>query len=660
MNTSPDTNTDKQATLDPVFILVFDTLPAFDIGRIADGLRSLEPLKQDVTYEFAGESADGFVATVMFDDHQIQLAGLNAPVPPGTIEQTVASSRYKPELTKAMRAGRAQIVCYYQGHSADPVEQLMAMEKIAGAFLPMGLLGLLDPGAWNCRPREVMEKVDLKMLRACLQGDPLSFSIGFVKFIQDNGVWFCTKGQHRFGLPDLAWFAPLNQGQFVYDAFGKLFLQMRETGTRPQVGDTAAAGEGIYVRFREVYEYHDWLNGPAGTLVVEPTNEAEARTGGPTGAGTLHEQRDQAVFVKEGDEAMDLVFSLSRDSMPHFWEVFANPQNGEDGFGLKVRISDRYGSEQFWMGDIEQKDGQIYGRVNNDPNVVKTVKKGQRLVLPPEDTVDWMYFRNGKVVGNYTARALVRTMPAAEAKKYRQMMSDFVPLKVNCACGQHYAFEIEAPGGRMPGPVQCPACGADGTAAANEMLAAIFEGKGAGQAGAPKAQSKLSLASSSKTSAPPPLSTARTTAPRKTASGSKPLLIKIGAAIGGLAVLLVLGIALLVFIYKPRHPASPHFPSPPRPASTLPPAAASPGDPARAAVSRPAGPPVFFHSRHATFTDLQGNEYNDVVLTIADGRGLSYYKPGSRPGIIPFTNLPTAFLIDLKIPTNWPGVVDGR
>jgi hypothetical protein len=69
---------------------------------------------------------------------------------------------------------------------------------------------------------------------------------------------------------------------------------------------------------------------------------------------------------------------------------------------------------------------------------------------------------------------------------------------------------------------------------------------------------------------------------------------------------------------------------------------------------------VFFHNRHATFTDLRGNAYNDVVLTIADGRGLSYYKPGSRQGTIPFTNLPTEFLMGLNIPTNWPGVVSGR
>jgi hypothetical protein len=44
-------------------------------------------------------------------------------------------------------------------------------------------------------------------------------------------------------------------------------------------------------------------------------------------------------------------------------------------------------------------------------------------------------------------------------------------IKVECDCGQRYAFEVEPINKRMPAPVACPACGADGTAAANAMIA---------------------------------------------------------------------------------------------------------------------------------------------------------------------------------------------
>lgn len=45
-----------------------------------------------------------------------------------------------------------------------------------------------------------------------------------------------------------------------------------------------------------------------------------------------------------------------------------------------------------------------------------------------------------------------------------------VAIKVQCGCGQKYAFDAEPVEGRMPYQVACPVCGADGTAAANEII----------------------------------------------------------------------------------------------------------------------------------------------------------------------------------------------
>jgi hypothetical protein len=43
-------------------------------------------------------------------------------------------------------------------------------------------------------------------------------------------------------------------------------------------------------------------------------------------------------------------------------------------------------------------------------------------------------------------------------------------VKVQCDCGQRYKFEVEPANGRMPFTVNCPICGLDGTAKANEVL----------------------------------------------------------------------------------------------------------------------------------------------------------------------------------------------
>ena len=46
-----------------------------------------------------------------------------------------------------------------------------------------------------------------------------------------------------------------------------------------------------------------------------------------------------------------------------------------------------------------------------------------------------------------------------------------IPVKVQCGCGQRYAFDVEPVNGRMASSVACPSCGADGTVAANEIIA---------------------------------------------------------------------------------------------------------------------------------------------------------------------------------------------
>ena len=49
-----------------------------------------------------------------------------------------------------------------------------------------------------------------------------------------------------------------------------------------------------------------------------------------------------------------------------------------------------------------------------------------------------------------------------------------IPVKIQCGCGQRYAFDVEPVNGRMATPVACPVCGADGTATANEVIARML------------------------------------------------------------------------------------------------------------------------------------------------------------------------------------------
>jgi hypothetical protein len=49
-----------------------------------------------------------------------------------------------------------------------------------------------------------------------------------------------------------------------------------------------------------------------------------------------------------------------------------------------------------------------------------------------------------------------------------------VTVKIECDCGQRYAFDVEPVNGQMACPVACPACGADGTSTANNILSSCL------------------------------------------------------------------------------------------------------------------------------------------------------------------------------------------
>lgn len=134
---------------------------------------------------------------------------------------------------------------------------------------------------------------------------------------------------------------------------------------------------------------------------------------------------DRIVNVESNDAEMEAAIATAREKLPQFWQVFTHPEKGESDFSLKVMIKDSHGTEHFWVTQIERKqDGKIIGVINNDPEIVKSVKLNDRIAVPEENISDWLYTREGKMVGNYTLRVLFKQMPPKEVEYYKQMMAE--------------------------------------------------------------------------------------------------------------------------------------------------------------------------------------------------------------------------------------------
>lgn len=66
-------------------------------------------------------------------------------------------------------------------------------------------------------------------------------------------------------------------------------------------------------------------------------------------------------------------------------------------------------------------------------------------------------------------------------------------VKIHCGCGQKYAFDVQPVNERMPVSVQCPVCRADGTHAANEIIARTLHPQPAALAIQPAPVSNLAI-----------------------------------------------------------------------------------------------------------------------------------------------------------------------
>jgi hypothetical protein len=79
-----------------------------------------------------------------------------------------------------------------------------------------------------------------------------------------------------------------------------------------------------------------------------------------------------------------------------------------------------------------------------------------------------------------------------------------IAVKVQCDCGQRYAFDVEPVGGVLSSSVACPACGADGTAAANAFIAEKVRGQPAAAPASSAGVVRLSAQSAVTVSPVPP------------------------------------------------------------------------------------------------------------------------------------------------------------
>ena len=129
---------------------------------------------------------------------------------------------------------------------------------------------------------------------------------------------------------------------------------------------------------------------------------------------------DQVRFVSEQDKAMNEAIANARSKLNEFFDAAKNPPKGAEEFRLKVMVSDENGVEHFWFSPFKEVNGGYAGVLNNEPNIIKSMKYGEVYAFKQSQITDWGYVLNGKQVGSFTVCVLFKTMDKEVVDLYKK------------------------------------------------------------------------------------------------------------------------------------------------------------------------------------------------------------------------------------------------
>lgn len=131
-------------------------------------------------------------------------------------------------------------------------------------------------------------------------------------------------------------------------------------------------------------------------------------------------ERDELVYLALNDALMAAAIQSARDSLPGFLALAKRPAPDMKGFSVKIALLGDGGPEFFWIHPFAHVDAQFIGQMGNMSRAVEGLKMGDTVAFTRGDIVDWMYIDAGKMKGNYSARAILRSALPQDREAFKR------------------------------------------------------------------------------------------------------------------------------------------------------------------------------------------------------------------------------------------------
>lgn len=131
--------------------------------------------------------------------------------------------------------------------------------------------------------------------------------------------------------------------------------------------------------------------------------------------------RDRVFNVAPGDPQMNAAIARAKAELPVFFGHVGAPGPGEDRFLIKYDVLPGAPVEYVWAEVISHANAQTVAKLVNASNDGRFAV-GLQVRVNDAEIIDWGYFKDRVMQGNYTTRVLLARLSEAEAAPIRKYL----------------------------------------------------------------------------------------------------------------------------------------------------------------------------------------------------------------------------------------------
>lgn len=273
-NTSTSSNPTEEEQADSIsFMLLYKELPQFDKANLQKSLSNAFGDALEVKMLLADEKT--LMINANLEGNDLTVACLTFSYPKQILDEILPICHFSEEDKSTFHQSEAHVLISIKKNEA-PIHLLFdKLYQVTGCLIQQGheIIGTVTEAALTALPFKSIENISgereaLRHEKATPFWSWMAFTGGFVKYILDDStIWYVTKGNHQFGLPELAYKGGYMEGNDTLILFKTLFSYMYSYQAQLAPGHTAEIGD-TNLKFTTVTEYADLFMGKYGTLVV--------------------------------------------------------------------------------------------------------------------------------------------------------------------------------------------------------------------------------------------------------------------------------------------------------------------------------------------------------------------------------------------------------